>query len=186
MNYRNATPDKIRAGIKKCLDRLYEDDEFLFRRNNGRGVCERSLVFRFAHYLQKEISDFFVDCDFNSSFEDYVDPQANIRRRERGGKPITNADGTVTKRFVDIIVHRRDHNTQNDFICFEVKKWNNNSASEQDKDRNNLRILTSKYGYCFGFHLTLGRRRNNTKWTIFRNGETITEDERVFANGTSA
>lgn len=183
MPYKDGSLAQIKEIIKGCLGRLYEDDEFLFRRNNGKGVCERSLVFRFAHYLQNEVADFFVDCDFNSSFEHYIDRQGNFTGRERNGKPIPNVDGTVTKRFVDIIVHRRDYNTHNDFICFEIKKWNNNSASEREKDLNNLRVLTSEYGYRFGFHLVLGKRRKNIRWTIFRNGQPIINNQRVFPDG---
>src|SRR4030043_55491 len=105
--------EEIKGKIKACLQKLYQNDTLLFERNNGKGLCERCIVFRFALYLQEEFSDYFVDCDFNS---------ASVNGQPVGGKPITNIDGrTSTNRFVDIIVHKRTVETNTDFICFEVK-----------------------------------------------------------------
>ncbi len=173
---------EITAYIKDVISGFYEIDNYLFERNNGRGVCERALVFRFAHCLQNHVSNFFVDCDFNSSFEGRLTSEGHIVGRERHGKSIENPDGTSTKRFVDIIVHKRDFLNQNDFICFEIKKWNNTNAKEASKDRNNLRILTSIYGYIYGFHLILHRDRRKTKWTIFHKGEILINSSLVFGN----
>jgi len=166
--------------VKDVISELYEKDQFLFERNEGKGVCERALVFRFAHYLQNRIPNFFVDCDFNSSFEGYVSPDGRIVGKERHGKSIENPDGTMTKRFVDVIVHKRDFANQNDFICFEIKKWNNSNVEEARKDRNNLRILTSKFGYVYGYWLILNRNIEKCKWTIFRDGEIIEQESKVF------
>lgn len=177
---RKSSLREIKKIVKGCLNQLYKKDSFILERNNGKGVCERAIVFRFAHYLQNKISGFFVDCDFNSSFEGYFGAQGNITGIERHGKPIENEDGTVTKRFVDIIVHKRDYNSRNDLICFEIKKWNNTNKNEIKKDRNNLRILTSKYGYIFGFHVSIHKTKTKTKWTIFQNGRPIEENVAVF------
>lgn len=169
--------------VKDVISELYEKDQFLFERNGGKGVCERALVFRFAHHLQNRIPDFFVDCDFNSSFERYISPDGRIAEKERHGKSIENSDGTTTKRFVDIIVHKRDFANQNDFICFEIKKWNNTNVEEARKDRNNLRILTSRYGYLYGCWLVLHRNMEKCKWTIFRDGEIIEQCSKIFEYG---
>ena len=181
MNYRDASDVQIQSLVKSCINKMYADDAFLFLRNNKRGVCERSLVFRLAYYLQSIIGDeFYVDCDFNSSFETETISDGTTVHRERSGKPILNADGTVTKRYVDIIVHRRDYNTDNDFICFEIKKWNNDSPKKRKKDLNNLKVLTTLYGYRLGFFIVLGRKRDNTKWRIFSNGLQDGENQIVF------
>ena len=172
----------IKKLVRDTLSELYEKDQFLFDRNEGKGVCERALVFRFAHYLQNRIPNFFVDCDFNSSFEGRFLPDGRIVGRERHGKSIQNPDGTFTKRFVDIIVHKRDYANQNDFICFEIKKWNNTNPEEVKKDRNNLRKMTSTYGYVYGFYLILHRNKSNCRWTIFRAGEISEDESRVFDN----
>lgn len=182
---RNSPLNEIKGLMKECLNQLYETDSPILERNNGKGVSERSIAFRFAHYLQNRIQDYFVDCDFNSSFNDHINSVGNITGRERHGKPIENENGTVTKRFVDIIVHKRNYNTENNLICFEIKKWNNKNSEEIKKDRNNLRVLTSKYGYIYGFHITLHKVKTKSKWTIFKDGEPIEQEVVVFENETA-
>lgn len=152
----------IKQKIISSLEKLYVADITLFNRNEGRGVSERCLVFRFAHYLQTEFPNYFVDCDFNSSF---------IGTTQQSGKPIQNPDGTFTKRFIDIIVHQRNFNSgsgiYNDFICFELKKWNNKKQSELEKDYNNLSVLTTDYGYKYGFHIILGKSIETSIITVY-------------------
>lgn len=162
---------EIKEKIRNCLEKLYEEDAVLFDRNNGRGLCERCLVFRFGIYLQQAFPDYFVDCDFNSS---------QINGRAESGKPITNLDGTSTKRFVDIIIHRRNFPQNNDFICFEIKKWNNNTSRTRAKDLNILRGLTSEYGYRYGFYIILGKKKRKTQWAVFQNGNIIESMEQIF------
>lgn len=174
--------ERLRRIIRRCLDELYQVDGFLFRRNAGRGVCERCLTFRFAHHLQNKFTQYFVDCDFNSSFTTEFDSQGRIIRRERSGKAIRNLNDTETKRFIDIIVHKRDYDSRNDFICFEIKKWNNDGHRERNKDYLNLARLTTDYGYFYGFHVVLGRVKVETKWTIFHCGQIIIENEFIFNN----
>jgi len=171
--------DEIKELVKSCLNELYRLDEELFRRNRGKGVSERSIVFRFAHYLQNRIgSDFFVDCDFNSSKEG---------EEGTGGKPILNQDRTKTKRFIDVIVHKRELNNDNNLVCFEFKKWNNTNRKEIEKDRNNLHKLTlkqGKFGYSYGFHITIHKVKSESKWTIYENGDPIQPEQEkiIFGN----
>ena len=145
--------------VQGCLARLYDanGDGSLFERNNGRGISERALVFRFAYYLQRSIGGYFVDCDFNAS------PQAR-------GKVIIDQHGRKRNRFVDVIVHKRDSELTNNLICFEFKKWNNHSG-ELHKDENNLRSMTSNYGYLFGFQIVLHRVKTKSKWAVFKRGD---------------
>jgi hypothetical protein len=164
--------EEIKNKIKQCLRTLYQNDSILFERNSGKGLCERCIVFRFAYYLQNNFPDYSVDCDFNS---------ASIDGRPVNGKPIIDPNRrTSTKRFVDIIVHNRTFRQASDFICFEIKKWNNNNMRASEKDKNNLRVLTSEYGYRYGFYLILGRTINETKWGIFQSGESLSGMVPVF------
>lgn len=103
---RESSLDEIEELVRQCLSRLYRKDATILQRNKGRGICERAIVFRFAYYLQRTIGErnYFVDCDFNSHHEFDVDSQGRITSREEGGKPIRNARGSITPRFVDIIV----------------------------------------------------------------------------------
>lgn len=153
----------INSKIINCLNKLYTEDKILFLRNKEQGLCERCLVFRFAHYLQDEFEEYFVDCDFNSS---------SINGTERSQKTIRNQNGSGSKkRFIDIIVHKRTLNSNDDFICFEIKKWNNQKKKDFKKDENNLKILTSDYGYKYGFHLIFGKNQDETKLDIWQNGQ---------------
>lgn len=163
---------QIREILIDCLVRLYEDDVDLFTRNSGRGLAERCIVFRLAHYLQREITlrnnlnEYLVDCDFNSSF---------AGNQQQDGKEIVNPDGTTTKRFVDIIVHRRAEDANSDFVCFEIKKWNNKTQEAMGKDRNNLRVLTTVYGYDYGFHIILGKHLVQTKIKVYIRNNNATD-----------
>jgi len=182
MNYQNATFAQIKTLIRLSLKKLYRDDKFLFERNGGKGICERSLVFRFGHHLQIVIDDYFVDCDYNSSAEGQENVDRTITWRDRHGKIIPNLDGTTTKRFVDIIVHRRRYEKDNNFIVVECKKWNNLGIDDVNKDLNNLRIMTQaeQYGYRYGFHIIFGSNRDSACWTIFENGQVLVQKEKVF------
>ena len=155
---RDSSLDEVEDVVKKCLNDLHRVDGAILDRNGGKGVAERSIVFRFSHYLQKRIA---ITAD-------------------RPGKPLLNEDGTETKRFVDIIVHKRDDNPQNNLICFEIKKWNNRNSQDFKKDEGNLRNLTSRYGYVYGFHLTIHKIRAKSRWTIFSDGDVIVEGSTVF------
>jgi len=177
--------------IKVCLDELYSKEKFLFENN----LCERCLVFRLAHHLQiifnKEYSaeGYFVDCDYNSSC--YYDEGGGEPKRS-SGKPIPNYDevrgepkrrggklipnqisGKAKKRFIDIIVHKRKSGSGSNLICFEIKKWNNYRAEGMKKDENNLAVLTSQYGYSFGFYLIFGKTEKDLKLYVFKGSKKL-------------
>ncbi len=143
MNYENESLEQIKELVKSCLRELYSERGDLFIKNKGRGISERCLVFRLAFHLQKHIDDYFVDCDYNSSLVLYINPRTGERRVKRiSGKPVVH-NGTSKKRFIDIIVHKRNDNPDDDFLCFEIKKWNNSHENSREKDLNNLRVLTT-------------------------------------------
>jgi hypothetical protein len=171
--------ETIHNRVVSCVQKIYQEDNFLFERNRGKGVCERCLVFRLAHYLQLEFNEYFVDCDFNSSFEYTITENGRENERERSGKGVENEDGSITKRFVDIIIHKRDYTTENDFICFEIKKWNNYTRTTIEKDINNLRQLTNQFNYKYGYHIILGKTFEETKWSILKNGRYLIENELI-------
>lgn len=165
--------EKVRNMISKCLNQLYKKDSKLFKRNKGHGISERGLVFRFAHYLQqemdKEYPGYFVDCDYNSSI--YFDKKG-IKIEESGKKILDpNVSCAEKKRFIDIIVHKRTANGNENFFCFEIKKWNNLGKEAKKKDINNLKQLTATYNYKYGFYLIFGTSRDNVKCTVFEEGK---------------
>lgn len=169
--------EKIKIRILKSLIKLYSDDKDLFTRNNNRGLCERCMVFRFAYYLQNEFEDYFVDCDFNS---------AKINNRDRDGKHIYDPKrNQPIKRYIDIIIHKRTKYIRDNYLCFEIKKWNNYLKKEFEKDMNNLTKLTTLYGYEYGFHIIFGKTKERTKISVIQNGKTIQDKINVFENETN-
>lgn len=161
--------------IKTCLEELYTNEKKLFANN----LCERCIAFRFAYHLQNEfnheyanqVKKYFVDCDYNNS--SYYDAKSG-ELKTKSGKLI----GAV-KRFIDIIVHNRNDSGKAGLICFEIKKWNNMRPNTKDKDENNLKILTSKYSYDFGFHLIFGKKRDKVKLKVFKGEEGIDISSRL-------
>jgi hypothetical protein len=180
LNYEGASLDEVKELVKGCLIALYDtnDGDGRLFEIHSKGIAERCLVFRFAYYLQSCISDFVVDCDYNSSFVIYTDPVTRERSAIRtDGKLITNREGIDIKRFVDIVVHRRNDNPNDDFLCFETKKWNNYPKSDWDKDFSNLEQLTKRrrrtFQYKYGFFILFGRTLATTRWKIFKRGRSI-------------
>jgi len=167
LNIEKYSQEEIFELVRKCLSRLYHDDGVLFRRNSGEALGERCLVFRFAYHLQNEIDDYYVDCDYNSSFQLELGPDGRQKVTEIPEKDIDDPNGTSRRRYVDIIVHRREYSFDTDFFCFEVKKWNNHDREGEKKDLNNLDRMTSDYRYQYGFHVILGKTKNQTIWTVF-------------------
>ena len=81
--------------IDRALDQLYQEDSYLIKN----GVHERSIVFRFAHYLQNlmdesnELKEFDLDLEYNKNGIFAKRIPARIR-------------GT----FPDLIIHKRGTN----------------------------------------------------------------------------
>ena len=156
--------------IKNSLNILYDKEIDLFQND----LSERAIVFRFAYHLQKQIeNDYFVDCDYNSS---YV--LENWHYIARKGKNIENPDWGLTWRFIDIILRssRVPNHNNTDIICFECKKRNNIYREEgMEKDKNNLKILTTIYGYQYWFHLIFWKEKYGVKITVYKYGKIYSE-----------
>lgn len=127
---------QIYQKINECLDKIYSERPSLFELVENKIRSERCLVFRLAHYIQNSFPNYFVDCDYNSHMQ-------NGQRLNE--KPIQDSNGIVKNRLIDIIVHKRNNDEDADFICFEIKRWDNYSG--RSKDRNNLIKLTTTYNY---------------------------------------
>ncbi len=181
--HRYRSLNEIKNILRACLTKLYTHDRFLFERKNGNGVREQCLVFRFAHYLQNMMDEFYVDCEYNSAFQ-LQDDGSYI---EIPCKTTTDSNNEEHCRYPDIIVQTRELRVGNDFICLEIKKHNNTDRVSHDKDVAVLTELTSNYGYRYGFHLILGKDLMSSKWTIYaqnppRTSRVIIQDQLVFAD----
>lgn len=148
---------EINQKIKKALDKLYKEDQFLFDKN----LCERCINHRFVIYLEQQNfgEGYFIDCEYNKS---HLHKNTSVKR-------VSSRNGN----YIDIIITKRDGNYRNDLICFEVKKWNN--YKNREKDRENLRTLTAgvRFGYDYAFYIIFGATREKTKIETYQNGAKI-------------
>ena len=120
----------IEEKVNNALDKLYENDRYLFEYD----LCERCIQHKFANYLEQEkFDDYFIDCEYNRAYS-----------KSNGGvgtKKVTSEDGNS----VDIVVTKRNDDSNDDLVCFELKKWNNSEGKNGfQADRNKLRVLTGK------------------------------------------
>ncbi|WP_458210966.1 hypothetical protein [Haladaptatus sp. NG-SE-30] len=132
--------------VAEALDKLYYHDSFLLEHD----VHERTIVHKFADYLQTELdrlgldNDIVVDCEYN---------------REGHGDikllPEPDEDNEEDAIYPDVIVHSRGNHDKN-LLVIEVKKGSNTQNVDSDKLR--LEILTNdgydeRYNYNQGLFL---------------------------------
>ena len=103
---------------------------------------ERSITHKLAEYLQRDITDWNVDCEYNrlgTAIKRLPAPEA-IGSDDEDGRTI----------FPDIIVHRR--NKRENLLVIEVKKSSNTRGGDEEK-LIGLTRDSGDYGYTTGLHL---------------------------------
>ena len=146
---------RIDTIINTALDMLYNNDKHLIdnepfydcKMDGLHYVGERSIVFRFAHYLQslmdadEELQEYVLDCEYN--------------RNGVNAKRLPSFPHGV---YPDIIIHKRGSNDFN-LLVIEVKTyWNANTDQDVQKlwefvDRN------GEYRFQYALSLVIGRTR---------------------------
>ena len=120
-------------------------------------VNERSVSHRFALYLQMELPNWSVDCEYN---RDMADPKA----LEPPDEPISWSDTKAKTVFPDVIVHRRG--TDDNLLVIEMKKTDSGDKANFDRDK--LRAYVAQFGYELGAFIpfTTGPngRFGNVEW----------------------
>lgn len=152
--------DKKIELVKLAIQKLYTIDKELIERD----LCERCLVSRLAFHLAntEEFKNYFVDCEFNKAFNAH----------ENTLKRLSSQKGN----YVDIIIHKRSNPLGNNLLCFEIKKSSNKNTQMIEKDKENLRKLTTNpYFYTLGFQINLGRSHEETKIQVYAQGQIIAE-----------
>jgi hypothetical protein len=127
----------LKCNLKKAFKKLYKDDWELFDVN----IYERTLVARFADYLQKNLD---ADENFPGGYK--VDVEYN---RNRTNPKEVNGN----KRYPDLIVHKRC--SDDNILIVEFKKnFSISNCSEKTKcDSIKLVELTFKtFKYKFGLY----------------------------------
>ena len=147
--------------VAEAFRLVYKNDKFLIEN----GLCERCIMFRFAHYLADLYPDYDVDCEYN--------------RHKYDVKRIIGGDNI----FPDIIIHKRGTDSEN-FAVIELKNKTNKSVSGRENDETKLKALTNSnnngekdslynYGYKFGLAIKVCENLQETMNSIvvYRQGE---------------
>ncbi len=150
---------KIKNLISKALDELYEKDIYLIDNrpidlsgsDNRHHVGERTIVFRFAYYMQglldldEDYKNFNLDCEYNRN---------GIKEKKLPSFP----NGT----YPDIILHKRGRNDSN-LLVIEVKTyWNKNQSADFLKMREFTDELGT-YRFRLGAAILIAKKRNKVK-----------------------
>ena len=139
--------------IDRALDQLYQEDSYLIKN----GVHERSIVFRFAHYLQNlmdesnELKEFDLDLEYN-----------------KNGRFAKRIPARICGTFPDLIIHKRGTNNGN-LLIVEFKTWWNPNTREDKKKLLQFVDSNGEYKYFGGKSIVFNQRRECvTIWTCMR------------------
>ena len=108
-------PAKVNKAIKNCLS---IESKLL-----DLAVNERSVTHKVAEYLQKEFTNYDVDCEYNKDGHDGKKILSGLDKCKKG--PTTNDEDGRTV-YPDIIIHKRDSSTN--LVVIEAKKSTNSSS----------------------------------------------------------
>ena len=149
--------------IKRAFNDLYRFDKYLIDNGPSEKRCpeeigkhyigERSIVFRFAHYLQNELakspkySQYNLDCEYN-----------------RNGIATKSLPDFSKGTFPDLIIHKRGKNgSKNNLLIMEFKTyWNSNTGRDIDKVKQFV-DEEGKYKYKYGIVVVIGKKLSETK-----------------------
>lgn len=131
--------------VINALRSLLEHDRYLLEVNAN----ERSITFRFALYLQSQLPDWTVDCEYN---RDGIDPK---RLGHLDVDPDSEDDEAKTV-FPDVIAHRRGR--EDNLIVLEFKK--STSRVDREIDRRKLLGYKRQLGYTYGLFIEVATDTN--------------------------
>jgi len=109
-------PAKVNKAIENCLSIESKLLEL--------AVDERSITHKVAEYLQKEFTDYEVDCEYNKDGHDEKKVLSGLDKCKKG-PTIKDDDGRTV--YPDIIIHKRDSSTN--LVVIEAKKSPNSGRT---------------------------------------------------------
>ena len=130
------TFSEVESHVEKALRSFFQKDKFLLKNN----LNERTISHKLAEYLQKEFSNWDVDCEYNRNID---------RVKKIHPEQIKSDDTNAVTVYPDIIIHHR--NTEDNLLIIEIKK----DASESDKEKDIKKINTfiKEFNYVFGLFI---------------------------------
>ena len=152
----NYSIQDIGKKLRICIDILYKNDLFLIENN----VSERSISHKLAEYLQVELPDWNVDCEYNRMHDQI---------KVLGGIHECSGQRTTDRIYPDIIVHER--NTDKNLVVIEIKV-----DIDDDCDIKKLEKLTSttgKFSYKVGYFIRFSKEEERYFIRRFQDGREI-------------
>lgn len=120
-------------------------------------VGERSIVFRFAYYLQNELvknpkyATYNLDCEYN-----------------RNGISAKNLPSFPNGTFPDLIIHKRGRNYPTNLLVMEFKTyWN----TDTERDKLKIKEFVDKdgsYRYKYGLIVVIGETLSETVFEVYK------------------
>ena len=139
--------------IECALNQLYHEDIYLIKN----GVHERSIVFRFAHYLQNLMDITPALKEYNLDFE-----------YNKNGRFSKRIPARLRGAFPDLIVHKRGTNEFN-LLIIEFKTWWDPNTREDKKKLLQFVDSNGEYKYLCGKSIVLDTNRKGVRiWTHLR------------------
>jgi len=142
----NLLKEEPGQAVVNALNLFLERDRFLLEIDAN----ERSLTHRVAMYLQAQLIDWEVDCEYN---RDNHEPKELMLK---GGDPDCNDTNAQTV-YPDIIAHRRG--TNDNYLVIEFKKTSSTVGAEKDYEK--LHAFKGQFGYQYALFIELETRHIN-------------------------
>ena len=128
------------SSVLAALNNLLAQDALLLKIDAN----ERSIAYRLAMYLQVQLPDLHVDCEYN---RDGIDP----KRIQHLGLYPDDEDTEARTAFPDIIAHKRG--TSENYLVIELKKSTN--TADRSTDFAKLRGYKKNLGFQFALFVEL-------------------------------
>ena len=153
--------EKLASYVKSAFKMLYKNDSHLIyngandseeKPDKKHHVGERSIVFRYAHYLQNLISEdemfkeYNLDCEYN-----------------RNGTACKGLPSFPRGTYPDLIIHKRGSNEDN-LLVMEFKTYWNDDREDDIKKIREFMDSTGKYKYKYGISVLIERDMQRYEW----------------------
>src|SRR5690606_8797769 len=139
----------IKIKVDKAISKLFELDQYLLTND----MNERTIVHKFAIYLQEQFCEYHVDCEYNKNIDE-VNGSKNIyilkseldKFRKQTNNEVKNngEEYAMISIYPDIVIHRRGENKSN-LLIIEIKK--STYRTDSDYDNKNLKCNTVKLDF---------------------------------------
>jgi hypothetical protein len=156
------------------ISRFLENEKFILENS----LNERTISFKLAEYLNREFTDYDVDCEYNRMVSGNIDLQYIQKTLNLEIDEISSDDTNGTTVYPDIIVHKRGNN-DNNLLVIEVKKKEfadrtrkSTPETYREFDFRKLEAYTQELYYQYGLYIEFDKA-NISMLKIFNKGNKL-------------